>query len=228
MRQEIHDVLNFFFPLYCPVCGNIVSTREQQLCITCELYIPRAAFRDPCDNPVAQIFWGRVNIEAATSLFRFEKGSRYQKLLHVLKYQGDHKMGIYLGKLLGNEIKAVFPIQCDYIVPVPLHPKKQKKRGYNQSEIISKGVSMTTGIPVRSDLLFRRGYTSSQTRKSRYERYENVEKVFCLDAGKLEGLACSILLIDDVVTTGSTLEACAAVLLEIPGIQVYVATVACA
>ena len=226
--QWIYDLVNFFFPLYCPVCGIPVTLRKQKLCLQCELDMPRAGFPDPRDNPVAQLFWGRVRVAAATSFFRFEKGSRYQKLLHILKYNGDQAMGLYLGKLLGSELKDSVFGQCDYLVPVPLHEQKMRKRGYNQSEIIANGVSIVTGIPVRIDLLFRDGVTSTQTRKSRFERFKNVEKVFRFESGNLESSGCSILLLDDVVTTGSTLEACASALLEKKGIKVYVATVACA
>lgn len=228
MRQWIYDILNFFFPVYCPVCGATIVVRNQFLCLPCELNMPRASFSDHSDNPVAQLFWGRVKVEAASSFFRFEKGSRYQKLLHLLKYKGDKTIGIYLGKLLGTELKDSIFIQCDYIVPVPLHPKKERKRGYNQSEVIARGVSFITGIPVRTDLLFRDSFTSTQTRKSRFERFQNVENVFRFESINIEKSKCSFLVIDDVVTTGSTLEACAATMLKKKGIKVYIATVACA
>lgn len=228
MRQWFYDVISFFFPVYCPVCGETISVRNQLICLHCELNMPRAGFTDPGDNPVAQLFWGRVKVEAATSFFKFEKGSHYQKLLHLLKYKGDKTMGIYLGKLLGIELKNSVFSQCDYIAPVPLHPKKERKRGYNQSEIIAKGVSFVTGIPVRPDLLFRDTFTTTQTRKSRFERFQNVENVFRFESMNIEESHNSILLIDDVVTTGSTLEACAVSLLKKKGIKVYIATVACA
>ena len=228
MRLWIYDMLNFFFPVYCPVCGATISVRNQLMCLHCEINMPRADFADPADNPVAQLFWGRVEVEAATSFFKFEKGSRYQKLLHLLKYKGDKTVGVYLGKLLGTELKDSVFNQCDYIVPVPLHPKKERKRGYNQSEIIAVGTSFITGIPVRTDLLFRDSFTATQTRKSRFERFQNVENVFRFESSRIEKRGCSILVIDDVVKTGSTLEACALVLLKKKGVKIYLATVACA
>jgi ComF family protein len=228
MRQWIHDTVSFFFPVYCKVCGKPLHVPGEVICLGCELEMPRTGYSAEPDNPVAQLFWGRVWLEGATSLFRFEKGSRYQSLLHGLKYNGQKKIGIFLGKMLGAEIHDYPFGRTDLIVPVPLHWKKERKRGYNQSEIIALGVSGVTGIPVNSGVLLRNRETDTQTMKSRYERWENMEHVFSLqeEASLLSGK--TVLLIDDVVTTGSTLEACAEVLLSVPGVKVFVATVACA
>lgn len=228
MRQEICDLLNFIFPVYCPVCGIPLSVRKQVLCLPCELKMPRAEYISNPDNPVAQLFWGRTKVEAATSFFRFEKGSKYQKLLHLLKYNGDKKMGIFLGKLLGTELKETQFGQCDFIIPVPLHPKKKRKRGFNQSEIIAIGMSSILDIPVLTNILYRSSFTSTQTKKNRFDRFLNVEHVFTLKPQNIEKEKCSVLLIDDVVTTGSTLEACVNTLLQYEGMVVYIATLACA
>ena len=228
MKQLIYDLLNFFFPVYCPVCGTPMSIRKQVLCLPCELKMPRAGYVSNPENPVAQLFWGRTKVEAATSFFRFEKGSKYQKLLHLLKYNGDKKVGLFLGKLLGTDLKDTLFNDCDYIVPVPLHPKRQRKRGYNQSEIIAMGLSSIIEVPVMTNILYRNSFTSTQTKKSRFERFLNVEHVFMLKPQNLQKKNCSVLLVDDVVTTGSTLEACVETLLQMEGIKVYVATVACA
>jgi ComF family protein len=228
MRQCVHDIVNFFFPVYCKVCGTPLKVPGEVICLNCELNMPRTGYTREPDNPVAQLFWGRVWLEGATSLFRFEKGSKYQSLLHGLKYKGQKQIGIFLGRMLGAEIRGSPYGNADLIVPVPLHWKKERKRGYNQSEIIASGVSGVTGIPLQSGVLVRNRQTDTQTLKSRFERWENMEKVFGLqkDAASLDGKV--LLLIDDVVTTGSTLEACAEELLTIPGVRVYVATVACA
>jgi len=228
MRQIIYDLLNFLFPRYCPVCGTPMAVRKQIICLSCELKMPRAGYIDDPENPVAQLFWGRTKVELAVSFFRFEKGSKYQKLLHLLKYNGDKKVGVFLGQLLGAELKDSAFDRCDYILPVPLHPKKEKKRGYNQSEIIANGVSAVMDIPVKTDFLYRGSNTETQTRKSRFERFQNVENVFRIEEVNIDKKSCSVLLIDDVVTTGSTLEACVEALLKQDGIKVYVATVACA
>ena len=228
MRQCVHDIVNFFFPVYCKVCGTPLHVPGEVICLNCEMNMPRTGYTGEPDNPVAQLFWGRVWLEGATSLFRFEKGSKYQSLLHGLKYKGQKQIGIFLGRMLGAEIRGSPYGNADLIVPVPLHWKKERKRGYNQSEIIASGVSGVTGIPIQSGVLVRNRQTDTQTLKSRFERWENMEKVFGLqeDAASLAGKV--FLLIDDVVTTGSTLEACAEELLTIPGVRVYVATVACA
>lgn len=228
MKQYVHDIVSFFFPVYCPVCGRPLYVAGEVICLDCELKMPRTGYTGDPDNPVAQLFWGRVWLEGATSLFRFEKGSKYQPLLHQLKYKGQKKIGIFLGKMLGAEIKNHPFGSANLIIPVPLHKKRQKSRGYNQSEIISAGVSRVTGIPVNNRILIRTTETESQTQKSRFERWENMERVFAIQehTASLEGF--SFLLIDDVVTTGSTLEACAEVLSSVRGAKIYVATVACA
>jgi len=223
-----YDMISFLFPVYCPVCGIPMSVRNQVLCLSCENKMPRTGYAGDPDNPVAMLFWGRTRVELATSHFRFEKGSKYQKLLHLLKYKGDQEMGVFLGRLLGGDLKESEFARCDCLIPVPLHRKKERTRGYNQSEIIARGVSQATGIPVRTDILFRDHFTSTQTRKSRFERFQNVEHVFRVDGEKIPAVGLRILLIDDVVTTGSTLEACVEKLLQHPHVLVYIATVACA
>ena len=222
------DLLMFFFPVNCLVCSKKLPSRNDVLCLACELKMPRTGYLDDKDNPVSQQFWGRVPVEVATSLLRFEKGSVYQTILHDLKYRGNRKAGKYLGGLLGQEIKETCFIHCDHIVPVPIHPKRLRKRGYNQSEIIAMGVSEVLGIPVLSKLLLRTHQLNSQTSMGRLERFENVKNNFKLSqtAPDLNGKKC--LLIDDVITTGATLEACSKVLVNHFNCQVYIATVSCA
>lgn len=228
MRQWIHDITGFFFPLYCPVCGNVLHLPGEIICLSCEQKMPFTHYIADPENPVAQLFWGRIDIAGAFSLLRFEKGSRYQPLLHLLKYKGHKQMGVFLGRMLGAALRNSALAGADLVVPVPLHPKKERTRGYNQSSLIAMGVAEITGIPLHEKILFRRENTGSQTRRNRYERWENMEDVFglCREAEGYSGL--SFLLIDDVVTTGSTLEACATTLGQLPGTKVYVATLACA
>lgn len=228
MRQWVHDITGFFFPLYCPVCGNVLHFPGEIICLSCEQKMPRTRYLNDADNPVAQLFWGRIEIEGAFSLLRFEKGSKYQPLLHLLKYKGHKKIGVFLGKLLGAALKNSSHAEADLVIPVPLHPKKERIRGYNQSSLIAQGVAEITGIPLNEKILFRSENTVSQTRRNRYERWQNMEDVFVLSK-EAEGYHdLSFLLIDDVVTTGSTLEACAAALKKLPGAKVFAATVACA
>lgn len=226
--QWLVDLLMFFFPVNCLVCGKRLASRGEVLCLECEFKMPKTRFGDRMDNPVSKVFWGRVPVEIGTSLFRFEKGSPYQTLLHDLKYKGNRKAGLYLGRLLGNELKYTTFSCCDMLIPVPLHKKRYRERGYNQSEIIARGTSEVMGIPVISNLLMRSRHHHSQTSMGRYERFENVSDNFGLDPRHPDITGKKILLIDDVVTTGATLEACSQVLLNHFDCLVFIATVSCA
>ena len=151
-----------------------------------------------------------------------------QHLIHELKYRGNMDAGVFLGQELGKTIQEAPLFQgLDFLIPVPLHPKREKERGYNQSLMIAQGVSETTGIPVGNGFLLRSVNTSTQTHKSKEERWRNVKDIFALRrADQLEGKY--VLLIDDVLTTGATLEACALTLSKVPGITISCATAACA
>lgn len=190
--------------------------------------MPRISYSNHFDDSISKLFWGKVPVEMGTSLFRFEKGSPYQALLHDLKYRGNKKAGYYLGNLLGHELKHTSFSTCDFLVPVPLHRKRYRQRGYNQSEIIARGVSSMTGIPLESNLLMRSGLQNSQTSMGRYERFENVKDQFQLTRHPPDMDGKKLLLIDDVITTGATLEACSLVLFRYFKCQVYIATVCCA
>lgn len=190
--------------------------------------MPKTGYGGREDNPVSKTFWGRVPVHAATSLFRFEKGSAYQAVLHDLKYRGNWKAGLYLGRLLGNEISHSSFSTCDLLVPVPLHPGRLRQRGYNQSEVIARGCSEICGIPVANRLLIRRGHHRSQTSMGRLERFENVREEFSLGKCSTDINGKKVLIIDDVITTGATLEACSHVLFSQFSCQVYVATVSMA
>jgi len=226
--QWATDLFMLLFPVTCLVCGKRLSSPGEVLCLTCEYGMPKTGYSDRRDNPVSQIFWGRVPVEAGTSLFRFEKGSAYQKLLHELKYRGNRQAGTYLGKLLGQELKHTLFSSCDLMVPVPLHRRRLRERGYNQSEIIAWGVSEIMAIPVITNLFMRTQHHKSQTSMGRYERFENVAGNFRMKHRHPDVTGKKILLIDDVVTTGATLEACSELLLKHCNCLVYIATVCCA
>ena len=221
----IRDLLLLFYPAVCLVCGKRISNPYTVLCLKCELQMPKTGFPDDEDNPVSRIFWGRVCVRAGISLFRFEKGSACQVLLHELKYRGNAKAGIYLGRLLGQELTGRVFSDCDMIIPVPLHRKKLKQRGYNQSELIAGGVSEITGIPVVPDLLRRTKYQDSQTSKNREERFENMTGAFACNNSLPDLHHKKILIIDDTITTGATMEACSAVLLQNFHCSIYIATI---
>ena len=225
MFQWLVDLWMFFFPSNCLVCGKRLHSTREVLCFTCEYLMPKTDYGGRDDNPVSKTFWGRVPVHSATSLFRFEKGSAYQAVLHDLKYRGNRKAGLYLGRLLGHELIHSSFSKCDLLVPVPLHPGRLRQRGYNQSEIIARGCSEITGIPVVTGLLIRRGRHRSQTSMGRLERFENVLEEFSLGSRSMDINGKKVLIIDDVMTTGATLEACSHVLFSHYTCLVYVATV---
>jgi len=226
VKRIANDIINLFYPNICAVCHDGLSLYEEVLCTSCLYHIPRTRFWNWPDNPVSQIFWGRVNVEQASSFFYFRKGSRYRKLLHMLKYQGRDDIGFYLGRQFGLELKnSELYNSLTAIVPVPLHPKRLKERGYNQAEVIAKGLSQAMGIPVVADVLIRNVYTQTQTKKSRMERMQNMAGAFTIS--NPEKIANGhVLLVDDVITTGATLETCAQTLLDSSNVKVSVGTLA--
>jgi ComF family protein len=225
MLQWITDLLMLFFPSNCLVCGKRLPSPASVICFECEIKMPRTGFGDQMDNPVNKIFWGRVPVRCATSLFRFEKGSAFQTLLHDLKYRGNRNIGIYLGRLLGQELKNTSFACCDLLIPVPLHRKRFNQRGYNQSEIIARGVADIIAIPLAVNLIKRNANTLSQTSMNRQERFENMASAFTVSRATVDLFDKKVLLIDDVVTTGATLEACSQVLLGNFRCHIFIATV---
>lgn len=224
----IADLVGLFFPNNCAGCETPLLKNETAVCLQCQFALPYTRFHTDPENQVNKLFWGKSQINAATSLVFFEKDTRIQNLMHQLKYKGYTSVGEQLGDWLGQELKEIEPFQgVDTIIPVPLHPKKKRKRGYNQSDFIADGIGKRLDATVEKTNLIRTKFSTTQTKKSRFKRWENVSSIFAVkDPKALEGK--HILLVDDVVTTGSTLEACAAALLEIEGVTVSVATIACA
>lgn len=218
--------IDLLFPRICAACGTPLLPSEEALCINCTYELPRTNFYKNTDNKLAQVFWGRIQLEFVTALFRFEKGSKFQHLIHELKYKGNTSVGLQLGKELGlHFINNELVEKPDYIIPVPLHRERLLYRGYNQSEIIGTGVSLSSQIPINVNILERIKNTSTQTLKNRFERWQNVEYVFVVRDSALHKNK-HFLLIDDVITTGSTIEACANALLKIEGAKVSVASLA--
>ena len=216
------------FPRLCVVCGDKLIEQENWICLHCLHHIPRTNFHLEPDNRVSQLFYGRVEIEHATSFFYFSKGSKYQSLLHNLKYKGMKELGEEIGKHFGIDLMQSPQFSSvDVICPVPLHPQKEKKRGYNQSWWIASGIAQQMQKELSDDNLKRITATETQTRKARFERWQNVEGIFELfHPEKFSGK--HVLLVDDVVTTGSTLEACAQAILSKTKAKVSIATLATA
>jgi ComF family protein len=230
--MKIKDLFNDFFdllyPNFCIVCGLNLHRNEQYLCLTCLNNIPKTNYHLQQDNLIEKRFWGKVPVYRATAFFFFQKGSAFQKLLHSLKYKGEKEIGVVLGKYAAIDLLESDDFSSvDVIVPVPLHPRKLKKRGYNQSECIGKGLSEILKTPQDISTLKRIKENTTQTRKSVYERYENTEGIFEL-SDKAALADKHILLVDDVLTTGSTLEACIRELSQINGIKISVFTLAVA
>ena len=224
LTRHISDLLEFFYPTLCITCGNRLVSQEKYLCIECWNDLPVTNFHVQQGNNVEQLFWGRTKIEYATAFFTYKKGSNYQHLIHFIKYKGMKELGFETGRRFGSVLKNSAQFNSiDLVVPVPLHPLKQKKRGYNQSEWIALGISEAMKKPLIANNLERNVHTSTQTRKNRFERWGNVENIFGVNNPD-EFSGKHILLIDDVVTTGSTLEACANKLIEIEGAKVSIAT----
>lgn len=222
----LNGFLNILYPRLCWACGEHVPSKETAICIQCQYRLPKTNFHEDRENPVSQRFWGRTAITFGTSFYYFVKGGRVQNLIHYLKYEGKGEIGVKIGQLYGTELlNAEDYKQFDLIVPVPLHPKKLKMRGYNQSDLFAQGLSESMNIPYYPNLLQRTKMTATQTSKSRMERFENVSTAFRLNQGELIKNK-HVLLVDDVITTGATLEVCANILLEDKTTKVSVATMA--
>lgn len=222
------DFINLFYPKVCESCGKNLISDENVICLECLYNIPKTNFYKESENIVERLFWGRVELEHAASYFHYTKGSVFQKLIHKLKYKGKQEIGVELGKLLGEALrKSEFYDTIDILVPVPLHPKRLKHRGYNQAKCIADGMAEIMNLPIDEKNLVRTKATETQTKKSRIARWENVENIFILkDPAEYENK--HILLIDDVVTTGATLEACAHGILKAKNSKVSIAVLASA
>jgi len=222
------DFISLIYPKICLGCNNPLLKHEQCICSICQFHITKTNHFKTKDNNLQKLFWGKIQLNHAAALYEFVKDSPLQKMIHALKYEENKEVGIYLGKQIAYEIEeSVFLKNIDYIITVPLYPKKEKLRGYNQSMCIAKGIQEIMKTEIDSTTLQRTVDTESQTKKNKYSRWVNVGEVFQItDVEKLKNK--HILVIDDVVTTGSTLESCAHTLQQIKGIKVSIVTIAIA
>jgi ComF family protein len=206
------DLLHLLFPERCNGCGQGLVRGEKVICLNCLRDLPYTDYHLHRDNKAAKQFWGRLPCHLVVAMLFFKKGSRVQTLIHRLKYKGQTAVGYRLGRLLGERLKQSFEYSSiDLVLPVPLHKRRERARGYNQAEYIAAGIAAILQIPVLSGVLIKPFATDSQTRKGRFSRYENLKSVFEVrDASKLAHK--HVLLVDDVITTGATLEACGLVL----------------
>ena len=218
-----HRVINLIAPEACMVCGCRLGIDETVLCTPCNLHLPRTLFAsDPYNNVMARRFWGRIPIERAAALFFYEAGSEVSHIIHNLKYYNHPEVGATMGHMAAEEMMPQgFFEEIDMIVPVPLERKHQRKRGYNQSVEIARGVSESTGLPVVTNAVERVSFHGSQTQKSVAQRMENVKDAFRL-MGKVDLSNRHILVVDDIVTSGATVCACVQPMLDTPGLKVSV------
>lgn len=222
------SIIGLFYPSVCAGCGITLFKWERLVCMRCRSLLPKTGYELNEDNPLARIFYGKVRLRAVTACFFFSKEGKVQHLIHELKYKGNGDAGVFLGQELGKTLlKAPLYQGLDYLIPVPLHPKREKQRGYNQSMMIAQGMEEVTGVPIGKDFLVRSVNTATQTHKNKEERWQNVKDIFEVrHPERLEGKY--VLLVDDVLTTGATLEACALKLSAVPEITISCATAACA
>jgi ComF family protein len=230
LRPLLADFVALFFPRACLACQASLVAGEQHLCTTCRTELPYTDYHHlpAAQNPLSRRFWGKLPVVHTLSYLRFLQHGRVQRLLHQLKYQGQQQVGTVLGQLYGAELAAAgLSPEFDLIVPVPLHRRKLARRGYNQADTFAVGLAQALPCPWSATVLRRTEYTASQTQKNRAERWQNVATVFEV-ASPQEIVGRHILLVDDVLTTGATLEACGAVLLAAGARQISIATIACA
>lgn len=209
----VKSLADLFYPPVCMYCGNFAPASP--LCTACTTSLPHTQFSILRHNPVENVFAGRLAIAAAFSEFYFSKNKMVQSLIHQLKYRGSREAGIFLGECMGRSILASpFFKDAEILVPLPLHPKKEHKRGYNQSAIICEGITSVTGLKTIRNAIVRTRHSETQTRKHRTERWRNVDGIFAVqDANQVRNR--NVILVDDVITTGATLESCGRAILQL-------------
>lgn len=226
LKSYVNHLSHFLFPHHCEGCGTDTLNDNDVLCTKCFHQLPETNFFDLPGNPVEKKFYGRINIINAASAYYFTKDSLIQHLIFQLKYHHNKEVGIYFGRKLGYLLQQTSRFQdIDALIPLPLNPKKEAERGYNQAAILCEGITRIWHKPILKEAVVRSQFTETQTHRGRIERWENMQGVFeVADASVLEGK--HILLIDDIVTTGATLEACGTVILKIKNTRLSLVSLA--
>lgn len=222
----INDFLSLIYPIRCEACGNNLYRHERFICNYCLLNLPKGNYHLETENKLMGLFAGRVPVSNIGAFYLFDKSGKVQRLVHAIKYQDQVELARHLGSLFASELmKSSWPNDIDVIIPVPLHKRKLKARGFNQSEAYASGLATGLGKPVDVSNLKRIKDTSTQTKKKKYERWKNVEGIFsAVDPGNL--VQKHILIVDDVITTGATIEAVWSAVKDIEGVKISVASIA--
>ena len=225
MLSYLKDFISLFYPEVCLSCGEGLTNQEEFICTACMYKLPKTNFHTQPDNILYKTFYGRAELNAAAAYCHYQKGNMVQDLVHELKYNGKKELGTYLGKWYGQDLKQSPAFEkIDVIVPVPLHKRKLRKRGYNQSAYFAYGLAHGMGAACIENALIRVKNTETQTKKSRYSRWENVKDIF--GVANKEALAGKhVLLVDDIITTGATIEACVQALKDVPLASLSVASI---
>ncbi len=214
LKNILRDFVSLFFPQYCLGCSDILVKGEEIICTRCIIELPKTNYHQNDTNPIAERLRGRLPIEFACAFLKFRKRGNVQHLLHQLKYNNHPEVGVALGRVYGNELKELELIKSyDLLIPVPLHKTRRNSRGYNQSSKFAEGLSNAIAIPFDDGICTRNIKTTTQTKKSRIERWENVKEVFAINDHEMVKDK-SIILVDDVITTGATIEALGIKLIE--------------
>ena len=229
LQGVVSGLEHFVYPARCQICGYMLHEGDNEyVCSTCISELPRTGFEKYRGNAIEQKFWGKICLQSAFSGFYFRRGERLRKIIHSFKYLGRKDVAVYMGRILGKMMmRSGFNRDYDFLIPVPLHPSKMRKRGYNQTTQLAIGISEVTGLEVREDVLFRVEKGISQTKKRREQRWLSIQTTYeCRNADRYVG--ARLLVVDDVLTTGSTIEVCCNALYHIPGVVLGVVTLATA
>ena len=214
ISKAIRAFSHLLYPNICYGCKKNEIDKSEWLCLQCLTAFPYTGFENTRNTPVEQLFWGRTPIQFASSCFFYVEKTPIQRLIHEVKYKEQQQLGRWLGQMMGRRLANIFDeSKVDLLLPMPLHPKKQKHRGYNQATLLCEGIHAITNCNFLEQVLIRNTNTKTQTKKSRIERWENVSEVFDITINE-NVINKHIVLVDDVITTGASTEACAAALLK--------------
>lgn len=214
IHEYCESFLDLVYPRNCVVCKDALEKVEKHICIKCELKLPIVSIEQGFDTEEFKSrLWGRTPVNNCFAYLRYDKSTCIKSILKEIKYKGNRELAEYMGLMMGSYYMGNFRPNFDIVIPVPLHPKKEKLRGFNQSTLIAKGFSESTGTTLDTSIVIRKKNTKTQTQMNRNERWENVKTIFSVeDKDRLKNK--TVLLLDDVVTTGSTLESLAETLIN--------------